>query len=63
MSGQLPLISLTRCGRSEPSYGHFNKDGVLDVVVEEHVDGGGKKVRPLSLVTDEQLSVEPTSCR
>ncbi|XP_078478466.1 protein FAM234A-like [Lampetra planeri] len=29
---------------SEPSYGHFNKDGVLDVVVEEHVDDGGKKV-------------------
>lgn len=29
---------------SEPSFGHFNKDGVLDVVVEEDIGNFTKRV-------------------
>lgn len=31
---------------SEPSFGHFNKDDVLDVVVEEDIGNYTKRVRP-----------------
>lgn len=32
---------------SEPSFGHFNKDNVLDVVIEEDVSNYTKRVRVL----------------
>ncbi|XP_071782818.1 protein FAM234A [Centroberyx gerrardi] len=32
---------------SEPSFGHFNKDGILDVVIEEDIGNNTKRVRIL----------------
>lgn len=37
---------------SEPSFGHYNKDSVLDVVIEEDAGNNSKRVRSATCVTN-----------
>lgn len=40
---------------SEPSFGHFNKDGTLDVVIEEDNGNGTKRVSLVKVIVQKHL--------